>query len=163
MSTPLSFCDISARYGQMPAPRQSIEEQTGWNPNMLFMDYLNKVRRHREEQEEHAAEDALLAVIDAMTAPKEDRLADPERVAVEALTRAGPSLQESERFQELREKLDGRAEITDLPELQALMFCLSGMSLLRQVDSVQDERAEDKRLEVTEQRAPSDQDDIEGR
>ena len=26
MSTPLSFCDISARYGQMPAPQKSIEE-----------------------------------------------------------------------------------------------------------------------------------------
>ena len=43
MSTPLSFCDISARYGQTPAPQQSIEEQTGWNPRQLFLDYLQKV------------------------------------------------------------------------------------------------------------------------
>ena len=61
MSTPLSFCDISTRFGQVPAPQRSIEEQTGWNPNLLFKDYLNKVRRHRKEQEEHAAEDALLS------------------------------------------------------------------------------------------------------
>ena len=38
MSTPLSFCDISARYGQMPAPQLTIEEQTGWNPKQLFLD-----------------------------------------------------------------------------------------------------------------------------
>ena len=48
MSTPLSFCDISARYGQMPAPQKSIEEQTGWNPRQLFLNYLQKVREQRE-------------------------------------------------------------------------------------------------------------------
>jgi len=36
MSIPLSFCDISARYGQMPAPQKSIEEQTGWNRNTTY-------------------------------------------------------------------------------------------------------------------------------
>ena len=36
MSTPLSFCDISARYGQVPAPQQTIEEQTGWNRNTTY-------------------------------------------------------------------------------------------------------------------------------
>ena len=36
MQTPLSFCDITARFGQTPAPQKSIAEQTGWNPNQLF-------------------------------------------------------------------------------------------------------------------------------
>ena len=78
MSTPLSFCDISARYGQMPAPQKSVEEQTGWNPNQLFKDYLMKLQRLREQEEEHAREDALMAMIDAMNAPERDRQSDQD-------------------------------------------------------------------------------------
>ena len=36
MSTPLSFCDISARYGHAPSAQRSIEEQTGWNRNTTY-------------------------------------------------------------------------------------------------------------------------------
>lgn len=164
MSAPLSFCDIRARFGQMPAPQKSIEEQTGWNPDLLFKDYLNRVRRHRKEQEEHAAEDALLAVIDAMNAPKRERWTDPERVAAKSLMRAGPSIQQSEKFQELREKFNGKIDVTVMPEIRALMMCLSGVSMFRQVDEIQEnteealeEQAEEKeRSEVTEARGPSE-------
>ena len=69
MSTPLSVCDIGARYGQMPAPQKTIEGQTGWDFNRLMQDYLRKVRLQRKEDEEDAVEDALMAVIDAMNAP----------------------------------------------------------------------------------------------
>ena len=54
MQTPLSFCDITARFGQTPAPQKSIAEQTGWNPNQLFRDYLTKVRSQREKDEKEA-------------------------------------------------------------------------------------------------------------
>ena len=86
MSTPLSFCDISARYGQMPAPQKSVEEQTGWNPNQLFKDYLMKLQRLREQEEEHAREDALMAMIDAMNASEEDKASGKtERTLTESL------------------------------------------------------------------------------
>ena len=158
MSTPLSFCDISTRFGQVPAPQRSIEEQTGWNPDLLFKDYLNKVRRHRKEQEEHAAEDALLAVIDAMNTRDKDRNVDPEKVAAESLMRAGPSVQQSEKFQELREKSGGKIDITVMPEIRALMMCLSSTTMFRHVDEIQEntdkaleeQAEEEERLKVTE-------------
>lgn len=164
MSAPLSFCDISARPGQMPAPPATAEGQTGWNPNLLFKDYLNKVRRYRKEQEEHAAEDALMAVIDAMNAPKEERRTDPEKVAAQSLMRAGPSIQQSEKFQELREKCGGKIDLAVMPEIRALLMCLGDVSMFRQMDEIQEntEKAleeqaeEEERLEVTEARGPSE-------
>lgn len=153
MSTPLSLFDVSARYGQAPAPQKTVEEQTGWDPGTLFRDYLNKVRRQQKEQEEHAAEDALLAMIDAMNASKEDRRAGPERVAAEALMRAGPSVQQSEELQELRERSGGRIDVTDMPELQALMMCLCSAERLGRLDGVQEQRPEEQR--PTEQRGLS--------
>ena len=93
MSTPLSFCDISARYGQTPAPQQSIEEQTGWNPRQLFLDYLQKVRDQREENAKHAEEDALMAMIDAMNASEEDKASGKtERTLTSALANAGKAI-----------------------------------------------------------------------
>ena len=56
MSIPLSFCDISARCGQVPAPQKSIEEQTGWNPKQLFLDYMRKVQEQREKDAKEAEE-----------------------------------------------------------------------------------------------------------
>jgi len=63
MSTPLSFCDISARYGQTPAPQQTIEEQTGWNSKQLFLNYLFKLREQQQKDTKEDKEDALMAVI----------------------------------------------------------------------------------------------------
>ena len=73
MSTPLSFCGISARYGQAPAPQQTVEEQTGWNPKQLFLDYMQKVQDQREKNAKEAEEDALMAMVDAMNASEEDK------------------------------------------------------------------------------------------
>ena len=49
MSMPLSFCDISARYGQTPAPQKSAADQTGWNPRQIFLDYMQKLRERQKE------------------------------------------------------------------------------------------------------------------
>ena len=57
MSTPLSFCDISARYGQAPAPQKTLEEQTGWNSKELFLSYLSKVRAQRKQDAKEDKED----------------------------------------------------------------------------------------------------------
>lgn len=166
MSTPLSFCDISARYGQTPAPQKTIEEQTGWNFNQLFSDYLNKVRAQREEDEAHASEDALMAMIDAMNAPEEDRQTDQDKTAVQALMKAGPALLESEKFNKLRVQFKGEIDVTVMPEIRALMATLGDASSFKQVDDIQEEQKEQKelaeekeRLEVTEARDPSETSD----
>lgn len=167
MSTPLSFCDISARFGQMPAPRQTIEEQTGWNSRNLFLDYLNKVRKQREEDEAHASEDALMAMIDAMNAPEEDRLSGQDKAAAESLLKAGPAAYNSDKFAEIRKKFDGKVNITVMPEIRALLAVLGDASNFKQVDDIQEEQREqeeriqeEERLEVTEARDPSDPDII---
>ena len=90
MSTPLSFCDISARYGRTPAPQQSVEEQTGWNSKELFLDFLGKVR---EQREKNAKEDALMAMVDAMNASEEDKASGKtERTLVNSLSSAGKAI-----------------------------------------------------------------------
>ncbi len=161
MSTPLSFCDISARYGQTPAPQKTSAEQTGWNPNLLFRDYLNKVRKFRADQEAHADEDALMAMIDAMNAPEEERLSDQDKVAAQSLLEAGPAAYKSEKFQEIRKKFDGEVNITVMPEVRALLAVLGDASNFKQIDDIQeeqeeqkelakDQQAEEERLEVTE-------------
>lgn len=168
MSTPLSFCDISARFGQSPAPQQSIEEQTGWNPRQLFLDYLQKVREQREENAKHAEEDALMAMIDAMNASEEDKesgKADQE--AAEALAKAGAAIvDQATEFME-----DGSKRVTWVDPMQtltvqAMMACLDGRFTFEQADKLQENRnkaredqrqeAGEERLEVTEAREPSD-------
>ena len=102
MSTPLSICDISARYGQMPAPQLITGEQTGWNTkqafsdclymnlelreqtvqavgqdpmeamNEAFLDNISKAREWRKQKAKEDEENALMAVIDALNAPEED-------------------------------------------------------------------------------------------
>lgn len=158
MSTPLSFCDISARYGQTPAPRQSIEEQTGWNPRQLFLDYLQKVREQREEDAKKAEEDALMAMIDAMNASEEDKVSGKmERTLTESLANAGKAI---------NERYNGRVAPEDTLTVQALMACLGDRVTFEQVDEIQKDQdkaqedqkqeAEKERLEVTEARDPSD-------
>lgn len=161
MSTPLSFCDISARYGQMPAPQKSLEELTGWNSKNLFLDYLNKVRQKRAEDEEHAEEDALLAMIDAMNAPEEERQSSQDWIAARSLMQAGPAVYNSEKFQKVRKTFDGEVDITVMPTLQVLLSSLGDPDTLKEVDDIQEEQQEqeeriqeEERLEVTEQREP---------
>lgn len=162
MSTPLSFCDISARYGQTPAPQQSIEEQTGWNPRQLFLDYLQKVREQREENAKQAEEDALMAMIDAMNASEEDQASGKtERTLTESLANAGKAI---------NERYNGKVAPEDTLTVQALMACLGDRFTLEQADKVQEnqnkaqedreQKAEEERLEVTEARDPGETPDI---
>lgn len=168
MSTPLSFCDISARYGQTPAPQQSIEEQTGWNPRQLFLDYLQKVREQREEDAKHAEEDALMAMIDAMNASEEDKASGKaDQDAAEALAKAGAAI--VDQATEVME--DGTKRVTWVDPMQtltvqAMLACLGDRFTFEQADKIQDsqdktredqeQEAEKERLEVTEARDPSD-------
>ena len=154
MSTPLSFCDISARYGQEPAPQQSIEEQTGWNPRQLFLD---------------AEEDALMVMIDAMNASEEDKASGKaDRDAVEALANAGKAI--VDQATEIME--DGTKRVTWVDPMQtltvqAMMACLGDRFTLEQADKIQENRdeareqeAEEECLEVTEARDPGETQDI---
>ena len=59
------MCDIGARYHPVEA-KPTLQEATGWDPNQLFLGYMNKVREKREEDLKHAEEDALMAMVDAM-------------------------------------------------------------------------------------------------
>lgn len=168
MSTPLSFCDISARYGQTPAPQQSIEEQTGWNPRQLFLDYLQKVRDQREENAKHAEEDALMAMIDAMNASEEDQASGKtERTLTNALANAGKAI--TDQSTEILE--DGTKRVTWVDPaqtltVQAMLSCLGDRFNFEQVDEIQEnqDKAQENReqetekgpLEVTEARDPSD-------
>lgn len=168
MSTPLSFCDISARFGQTPAPQQSIEEQTGWNPRQLFLDYLQKVREQQEENAKHAEEDALMAMIDAMNASEEDKASGKaDQDAVEALAKAGAAI--VDQATEVME--DGTRRVTWVDPMQtltvqAMLACLGDRFTFEQADKIQDsqDKAREDReqeagketLEVTEARDPSD-------
>ena len=166
MSTPLSFCDISARYGQMPAPQKSVEEQTGWNPNQLFKDYLMKLQRLREQEEEHAREDALMAMIDAMNASEEDKASGKtEQTLAESLANAGKAITEqAEEIMEDGTKRVGWVDPTQTLTVQALLSCLGDRFNFEQVDQVEENNREDqedneKRLEVTEAQNPSETSD----
>ena len=161
MSTPLSFCDISARYGQMPAPQQSVEEQTGWNPKQLFLDYMRKVRdRHRQSAKE-AEEDALMAMIDAMNASEEDKASGrTERTLTNSLAQAGKAISE---------QYGGKVDPTTTLTVQALLSCLGDRFNFEQADKVEEntreaqqlreQEAKEECLDVTEQRDLSDTSD----
>ena len=172
MSTPLSFCDISARYGQEPAPQQSIEEQTGWSPRQLFLDYLQKVRKQREESAKDAEEDALMVMIDAMNASEEDKASGrTEQTLTESLANAGKAI--VDQATEIME--DGTKRVTWVDPMQtltvqAMMACLGDRFTLEQADKIQENRdearedreqeAEEECLEVTEARDPGETQDI---
>ena len=158
MSTPLSFCDISARYGQMPAPQQTVEEQTGWNSKQLFLDYLRKLREQREENAKQAKEDALMAMIDAMNASEEDMESGrTEQTLTESLANAGKAI---------NERYNGRVAPEDTLTVQVLLSCLGDRFNFEQVDEIQEnqdkaqedreQETEKERLEVTEACDPSE-------
>ena len=168
MSTPLSFCDISARYGQMPAPQQSIEEQTGWNPRQIFLNYLQKVREQREKEAKYAEEDALMAMIDAMNAPEEDKASGKtEQTLTNSLADAGKAIvAQSEEIMEDGTKRTRWVDPTQTLTVQALLSCLGDRFNFEQVDQVEEnnretlEQEEDEmRLEVTEAQNPSETSD----
>ena len=165
MSTPLSFCDISARYGQMPAPQQSIEEQTGWNPRQIFLNYLQKVREQREKDAKYAEEDALMAMIDAMNASEEDKASGKtEQTLTNSLADAGKAIvAQSEEIMEDGTKRTRWVDPTQTLTVQVLLSCLGDRFNFEQVDQVEEnnretlEQEEDEmRLEVTEAQNPSE-------
>ena len=158
MSTPLSFCDISARFGQGPAPRQTVEEQTGWNPGQLFLDLLQKIQDRKEQSAKEAEEDALMAMIDAMNASEEDKKAGrTEQTLTESLANAGKAI---------NERYNGRVAPEDTLTVQVLLSCLGDRFNFEQVDEIQEnqdkaqedreQETEKERLEVTEACDPSE-------
>ncbi len=168
MSTPLSFCDISARYGQMPAPQQSIQEQTGWNPRQIFLNYLQKVREQREKDAKYAEEDALMAMIDAMNASEEDKASGKmEQTLTNSLADAGKAIvAQSEEIMEDGTKRTRWVDPTQTLTVQVLLSCLGDRFNFEQVDQVEEnnretlEQEEDEmRLEVTEAQNPSETSD----
>ena len=168
MSTPLSFCDISARYGQMPAPQQTVAEQTGWNTKQLFLQYMLKVREKNKQCAEEAEEDALMAMIDAMNASEEDKKSGKTDMAVtNALVDAGKAIiAQHEKVLEDGTKLVEYFDPTQTLTIQVLLSCLGDRFNFEQADEIQEnqekvqedqeQEAEKERLEVTEQREPGD-------
>ena len=162
MSTPLSFCDISARYGQMPAPQKSIEEQTGWNPKQLFLDYMQKFREQKKRNAKQDKEDALMAMVDAMNAPKEDREAGKtDMVGPNSLMKASKAI---------IEQYEGKVNPMQTLEVQVLLSCLGDRFVYEEIDEVQEnqqqaqeQQTREEHLEVTEARDPSNPNDIERR
>lgn len=175
MSTPLSSCDISARYGQAPAPQKSIAEQDGWNLGQTFLNYLLKVRRQNQQAAKEAEEDALMAVIDAMNASEEDlKSGRLERTLTESLANAGRAIVEQN--EEVLE--DGTKQVKWVdPSLtltiQVLLSCAGDRVTFEQADEIREnteqareqreQEAEEESLNVTEKRDlsdPSDPDDM---
>lgn len=171
MSTPLSFCDISVRYGQGPAPQQSVGEQTGWNLSQTFLNYMLKLRRQQKEDAEDAEEDALMAVIDAITASEEDvKSGRLERTLVNSLAKAGRAI--TEQHETVLEDGTRRVEWIDPAQsltIQVLLSCAGDRITFEQVDEIREnteealEQAEqeagEESLNVTEKRELSDPSD----
>ena len=148
MSTPLSFCDISARYGQTPAPRQTIEEQTGWNPRQLFLDYMLKVREKNKQSAKEDKEDALMAMIDAMNASEEDKKAGKTDMdGVKSLVKASKAI---------IEQYDGKVDPMQTLEVQVLLSCLGDRFVYEEADKLREQQSKEESLEVTEPRDPGE-------
>jgi hypothetical protein len=166
MSMPLSFCDISARYGQTPAPQKSAADQTGWNPRQIFLDYMQKLRERQKEDAEDAEEDALMKMIDAMNASDEDKKSGKvDRDASQSLADAGKAIVDQHtEVQEDGTKVAEYVDPTDTLTIQAMLACLGDRFVFEQADETQEEQAraketEEERLKVTETRDPSETSD----
>ena len=142
MQTPLSFCDIAARFGQAPAPQKSAAEQAGWNPEQLFRDYLYKVRSQREKDEKEAVEDALMEMVDAMNAPKWERVQD--RSLYDSLLRVS-------------EQQDGHDDPMENPEIQMILAMARTQAAFRQVDSILDREDREEQTQTQTQAASETQ------
>lgn len=171
MSTPLSVCDIGARYGQAPAPQKPIEEQAGWDLSQTFRNYLLKVRRQNQQAAKEAEEDALMAVIDAMNASEEDKKSGRlERTLTKSLADAGKSI--AEQHEEVQEDGTRQAEWVD-PSLsltiQVLLSCAGDRFTFEQADEVREnaeeslekQRAGEESRNVTEKRDLSSTGDLD--
>ena len=152
----------------MPAPQQSIEEQTGWNPRQIFLNYLQKVREQREKDAKYAEEDALMAMIDAMNASEEDKASGKtEQTLTNSLADAGKAIvAQSEEIMEDGTKRTRWVDPTQTLTVQVLLSCLGDRFNFEQVDQVEEnnretlEQEEDEmRLEVTEAQNPSETSD----
>lgn len=124
MSTPLSICDASARFGQMSAPQQPVGEQAAWNAKQTFSECLfmaleqresvqaveqdpfeamtdailenfRKAEEMRKQKAKEDEEDALVAVVDALNASEEDlKSGRLERTLTQSLMKAGKAITE---------------------------------------------------------------------
>ena len=171
MSTPLSVCDIGARYGQAPAPQKTVEGQAGWDLSQTFRNYLLKVRRQNQQAAKEAEEDALMAVIDAMNASEEDKRSGRlERTLTKSLADAGKSI--AEQNEEVLEDGTRQAEWVD-PSLsltiQVLLSCAGDRFTFEQADEVREnaeeslekQRAGEESRNVTEKRDLSSTGDLD--
>lgn len=165
MSTPLSVCDVSAIYGQMPAPQQIV----GGNSKQPFSDCLcmaleqresvqeaeqdpfeamtnaildnfRKAEEMRKQKAKESEEDALMAVIDALNAPEEDfKSGKVEQTLTESLKQAGKAIQEQS--EEILP--DGSKWVTPVDPLtrlsvRVLLACLGDRFNFEQIDDVQE-------------------------
>lgn len=140
------MCDIGARYHAVPE-KPTLQELTGWDPNTLFLDYMNKVREKRERELDEAEEDALMAMVDAMNVSSRDRESGRAReTAEEILLKAS---------QTIAEKTGGKVDPTTTLTVQAILACLGDRFTFDQADELQAEREdqaeEEKRAEEVTQ------------
>ena len=168
MSTPLSICDIGARYGQMPGPQQTAGELTAWNPkrsfldcmalelreqsvqeieqdpfeamNEAFLDNISKAKELRKQKAKEAEEDALMAVIDALNASEDDKESGRlERTLTKSLMKAGKAITEqSEEILEDGTKSVGWVDPLTHLSVRVLLSCLGDQFSFEQADEVQE-------------------------
>jgi len=124
MQTPISFCDITARYGQRSAA-PSLAEQTGWNPDQLFLSYLEKVRAQRERSQKEAVEDALMDMVDAMNDPEPTG----ENRMVQSFSKAGKAISE---------EMGGKGDPMERQEMQTLLAMIRMEAAFRMADQTED-------------------------
>lgn len=162
MSTPLSFCDITARYGQAPALQIGSAERTSCDFTQLYLDYIRKVQDKRREELEDEEEDALMAVIDAMNASEEDKRSGRlERELAKSLARAGTAVVSRSE----KESGDGTKEASLVDPIQTLtvqvlLSCVGDRATFEQADEIQENTV--KALEQTEQKIEEEQLEVTG-
>jgi hypothetical protein len=136
------MCDIGARYHPVEA-KPTLQEATGWDPNQLFLGYMNKVREKREEDLKHAEEDALMAMVDAMNV-RDRETARGRETAEDILLKASQSISE---------RTEGKLDPDDTLTVQAILACLGDRVSFEQDSAPQ--RDQERTEEVT-QKQPTD-------
>lgn len=128
------MCDIGARYHPVPKT-PTLQELTGWDPNQLFLGYMNKVREKRDEELKHAEEDALLAMVDAMNAAKQEGSRARESVE-EILLKASRAISE---------KRGDEADPGEALTVQVILACLGDRFQPVQEEELTEETAQTPR------------------
>lgn len=176
MSTPLSICDNSARFGQMPALQQLAGEQTAWNPKQSFVDCMalelrgekvqeveedpfeamtyvildnfRKAEEWRKQKAKESEEDALIAVIDALNASEEDLESGRlEQTLTKSLMQAGKAITEqSEDVLEDGTKSVGWVDPLTHLSVRVLLSCLGDRFNFEQADEVRENIREAQEL-----------------